>query len=197
MMAPAAPARRSLTPPAPVEDEFDDSFSEEPRRKMPVLALVLIVLVAGGGFAAYKYVLSAPAPAAADVVAKPPAKPADPLLEFLLSDEPTPSGRPGKPAASVPAPATQPAPAAPRRAAPAGPVTVTPVAPRAPARTDSADDAATSGLRLEAIDGKTCTINGQTYQPGDIVEGYVVQKISDDGVTLRSGRTLVELKVQE
>jgi hypothetical protein len=66
-----------------------------------------------------------------------------------------------------------------------------------PSPTGDIVEEAPIALRLEGIDGQTCTINGRTYQPGDPVAGYVVQKISAATVTLRSGRTLVELKVRK
>ena len=66
--------------------------TREPQKKgSPMLAVVLTLLVAGGGFAAYWHLKQPPAPAAAGVSTPAPAKPKDPLLDFLLADEPKPS----------------------------------------------------------------------------------------------------------
>jgi len=56
-------------------------------------------------------------------------------------------------------------------------------------------------LKLEGISlgaGKTlAVINGSVFAPGDIVEGYRVQKITLDGVILEKDGTLSELKFKE
>ena len=75
--------------------------TREPQKKgSPMLAVVLTLLVAGAGFAAYWYLKQPPAPAAAGVNTPAPAKPKDPLLDFLLADEPKPSEKGDSPAAS-------------------------------------------------------------------------------------------------
>ena len=58
----------------------------------------------------------------------------------------------------------------------------------------TADDVARQ-LRLQAVVGKACMINNRSYRVGDVVDGYTLVQITEQGVVVASGANRVELKL--
>jgi hypothetical protein len=50
-------------------------------------------------------------------------------------------------------------------------------------------------LRLQAVVGKACMINNRSYRVGDVVDGFTLVQITEQGVVVVSGATRVELKL--
>jgi hypothetical protein len=50
-------------------------------------------------------------------------------------------------------------------------------------------------LRLQAVVGKACMINNRSYRVGDVVDGYTLVQITEQGVVVVSGTNRVELKL--
>ena len=144
-----------------------------------------------------------PAPATANLNRAPVKAPADPLLDFLLEEDPVPAAPTSRPADPAPVAVPQPRPVEVKpEEEPNIPLLINRVKSTPPAQpilitTRNPDNFVPVGLRLTGINGKACTINDRTYYAGDRVDNYIVQKVSEDSVTLRTGRTLIELKLEE